>query len=191
MGQGRGNFYDIMTPDDFSGKVTMHKEKTLTRWAIIVSLTLLALLSLSAGRAVGGVEADILESWIEAKTLETILQGYMVEAEGLQTAAEQGGMEPAEFMEEMEELALLVEELYGRLSIIPDCGDRLFEEILERQGRNFERYQAFIRAIADYVGMGDYAQGERAVRLLEDIESDEDIIKELEGELYARLSGGG
>lgn len=191
MGQGRGNFYDIMTQEDFSGKVTMHKEKSLTRWIIIVSLTLLALLSLSAGRAVGGVEADILESWIEAKTLETILQGYMVEAEGLQTAAEQGGMEPAEFMEEMEELALLVEELFGRLSIIPDCGDRLFAEILERQGRNFERYQAFIRAIADYVGMGDYAQGERAVRLLEDIESDEEIIKELEGELYERLAGGG
>lgn len=169
----------------------MHKEKTLTRWAIIVSLTLLALLSLSAGRAVAGVEADILESWIEAKTLETILQGYMVEAEGLQTAAEGGEMEPAEFMEEMEELAMLVEELYGRLSIIPDCGDRLFEGILERQGRNFERYQAFIRAIADYVGMGDYAQGERAVRLLEDIESDEGIIDELEEELYARLSGGG
>jgi len=180
-----------MTQEDFSGKVTMHKEKSLTRWIIIVSLTLLALLSLSAGRAVGGVEADILESWIEAKTLETILQGYMVEAEGLQTAAEQGGMEPAEFMEEMEELALLVEELFGRLSIIPDCGDRLFAEILERQGRNFERYQAFIRAIADYVGMGDYAQGERAVRLLEDIESDEEIIKELEGELYERLAGGG
>jgi len=191
LGQGRGNFYDIMTQEDFSGKVTMHKEKSLTRWIIIVSLTLLALLSLSAGRAVGGVEADILESWIEAKTLETILQGYMVETEGLQTAAEQGGMEPAEFMEEMEELALLVEELFGRLSIIPDCGDRLFAEILERQGRNFERYQAFIRAIADYVGMGDYAQGERAVRLLEDIESDEEIIKELEGELYERLAGGG
>jgi len=169
----------------------MHKEKSLTRWTIIVSLTLIALLSLSGGRAVGGVEADILESWIEAKTLETILQGYMVEAEGLQTAAEQGEMEPAEFMEEMEELALLVEELYGRLSIIPDCGDQLFAEILKRQGRNFERYQAFIRAIADYVGMGDYAQGERAVRLLEDIESDEEIIKELEGELYERLSGGG
>jgi chromosome segregation ATPase len=146
---------------------------------------------LSAATAVMGSNSqEALSSWISAKELEVKLQDYMVQADDLRDSVGQGEIEAQEFVDKMEGLSLEVKELSEKLSEISSQGDDLLAEIMKRLSRNFERYQAYLLAVADYIGRGDYAQGERSLKLMNDIQSDEEIIAELEAKLYARLTGG-
>jgi chromosome segregation ATPase len=143
-----------------------------------------------ASEVMGSNSQEALSSWISAKELEVKLQDYMVQADDLRDSVGQGEIEAQEFVDKMEGLSLEVKELSEKLSEISSQGDDLLAEIMKRLSRNFERYQAYLLAVADYIGRGDYAQGERSLKLMNDIQSDEEIIAELEAKLYARLTGG-
>jgi SMC interacting uncharacterized protein involved in chromosome segregation len=144
----------------------------------------------AATEAVGNNSQEALSSWISAKELEVKLQDYMVQADDLRDSVGQGEIEAQEFVDKMNAIAGDIQQLSRSLAQIPDGGDDLLAEILKRLARNFERYQAYLLAVADYIGKGDYAQGERSLKLQNEIASDEEIIAELEEKLYARLTGG-
>lgn len=132
---------------------------------------------------------QVLSSWISAKELEVKLQDYMVQADDLRDSVGQGEIEAQEFVDKMTAISGDIQQLSKSLDQIPDSGDDMLAEILKRLSRNFERYQAYLLAVADYIGKGDYAQGERSLKLMNDIQSDEEIVAELEAKLYARLTG--
>jgi len=160
----------------------------IPNWLILL-VSALGLLS-AATAVMGSNSQEALSSWISAKELEVKLQDYMVQADDLRDSVGQGEIEAQEFVDKMEGLSLQVKELSLQLSEISAGDDDLLAEILKRLARNFERYQAYLLAVADYIGKGDYAQGERSLKLMNDIQSDEDIIQELEDKLYSRLTGG-
>jgi hypothetical protein len=161
-----------------------------TSFPVLFALLVSALgMMLFTAESPAGDSQQVLASWISAKELEVKLQDYMVQADDLRDSVSRGDIDAQEFVDKMGSISSQVKELAQQLSVISPQGDELLTEILKRLSRNFERYQAYLLAVADYVGKGDYAQGERSLKLMNDIQSDEQIIAECEAKLYARLTG--